>query len=423
MKYKKIEHDGYTLHIINTNKFKNNMIKVNYTNKCNGIDLLKRKLISKILSRSNTKYPSLRLINVKTEELYNLNVFGGTTRNGESAITSLNASFLNDRYAKNLFNDACEFLSDIIFKPIVVNGKFDDKVFKQAKELLKEELDEMLEDSNAYATQKAISKLLSNTPLEYPISGTKEDIDKLKNKDVYAYYVNMLKTDHVDIYVIGNIENVDNIVSKYFKVKGAREKSSYMIRHDKFTNKYNTYKETKDYQQSVLIFGYKLDKLTSFERLYVMPIYSYILGGGPDSKLFMNVREKNSLCYSISSSFKNVSNIMLIKAFINKDNYNKTVKLVKKEVEDLNNGNFTKEDISKAKITFLSAYDEAGDTIYDVLADYVSRDSYGTHLVSTRKKMIKKVSKKDILNVSKKIHPEIIYFLEGDDKDAKEKTK
>ena len=144
-----------------------------------------------------------------------------------------------------------------------------------------------------------------------------------------------------------------------------------------------------------------------------MPIYTYILGGGPDSRLFKNVREKNSLCYSISSTYKLISNIMVISSGINASDYKKAFKLIKEQVEKMNNGEFDIKDINNAKITYLSAYEESDDSIYSILNSYVSREYLGLDLNNIRKKKIKKVTKKDILNVIPKIHPEIVYLLKG----------
>ena len=414
MNYKKIKNEAYNLHIINTDKYKKTVIKINFKNKNIKENIVPRRLIPTILSESNNLYKTKRLLSIKTEELYNLS--GGTdvTNSGESIITSFNASFLNEKYAPGLFEDAFAFVTNIIFNPKVVNDSFDDKAFKYSCECLKEEIDVFNESPRAYATTKMLEKLSPNTPLSYPPYGTKEEIDKVKNKDIYKSYLDMLNNDVVDIFIIGNIpSNVESIVKKHFKLKGKRASTKHYIYHDKFTDKYKEYSDTKDYNQSTLLIGYKVDNLTTYERDYVMPIYTYILGGGPDSRLFKNVREKNSLCYSISCSFKTLSNLMIISSGINASSYKKALKLIKEEVSKMNKGEFDKKDIDNGKITYLSAFEEVNDSIYSTLNTYVVREYLGTDLINTKKRKIKKVTKKDILNVIPKIHPEIVYLLEG----------
>lgn len=424
MKYKKINKEAYNLHIIETDKFKKNVIKINFKNEIKREDIVKRRLIPRILIESNSKYNTKRLINIKTEELYNLGVSDSVVFSGESIVTSLTASFLNDKYAKGLFNEVVDFLSTIIFEPEIIDNHFNDKAFKLACESLKEEIELYNEDPSSYAIEQVFEKMSPDTSLAYPPFGTLKEIKNLKNKDVYDCYLDILKNDKIDIFVIGNIdESIEKVFDKYFKrLKGKRVNTKHYIKHSDFKDEYMELKETKPYNQSKLIIGYKIEELTDFEKQYVMPIYSYILGGGPDSYLFKNVREKNSLCYSISSGFRMVSNVILITSGINASSYDKALKLIKEEVENMKNGKFTDKDIEKAKITYLSAFEEVNDSIYSILNDYNTKEYLNTDLVNVRKKKIMEVTKKDIMNIIPKIHPEIVYLLEGSKDDGKENS-
>ena len=251
--------------------------------------------------------------------------------------------------------------------------------------------------------------------LSYPLYGTKKQVDELKSTDVYNYYLNMLENDTIDIFVIGDItDDIKLIVDKYFNsLKPRKNNIDHYVEYSNYNKQYKEIKKIKNYNQSKLVLAYKTLGLTPFERKYVMPIYTYILGGGPDSKLFKNVREKNSLCYSINSNFKAVENLMFIKSGIDASNYNKAIKLIKEELNNMENGKFTNMDIEKAKITYLCAYDEIGDSIHSILNDYIAREYLNTDLIETKKEEIVKVTKKDIMAVIPKIHPELIYLLEG----------
>ncbi len=424
MGHKVIKEEGYTLHIIKNNKFKKNIIKVIYKNKMTRDDIEIRRVIPNILVESNSIYDTRRLLNIKREELYNMQVSGSVFQSGNAISTSITGTFLNDKYAPNLLNDAIEFISNLIFKPKVIDNHFDDKAFKMSCELLKEDIDTLYENPGAYAFENVYRIMGENSPLGYPLYGTKENIDKLKNEDVYKYYLNMLDNDKVDIYVAGDIDDsVISVIKKYFKIKNKRKNTKHYITYDKFTDEYKEIKETKSYNQSKLIIGFKLDDLTDYEKQYVMPIYSYILGGGPDSKLFQNVREKNSLCYSISARYMSVSNVMLISSGINASDYEKALKIIKEQIKSMEKGEFNTKDIDKAKITYLSVYDEINDSLYSIVSDYISNTDLKTDLVNTRKKKIETVTKKDIMNVIPKIHPELVYLLEGSKEDGKESSK
>lgn len=426
MEYKKIEGIAYNLHLIKTDRFKKNMIKINFKNKLVKEEIVKRRLIPNILVESNSIYDTKRLMDIKTEDLYNMDVYGNITVSGNSIITSFIGSFLNDKYTEDgLLEQALTFMFDLIFKPKVVNDAFDTKAFNLSKESLREEIESIKEDPAEYSMERTLEELGPNTSLALHTYGYVEDLDNLTEEELYQYYLYMLKSDVVDIFVIGNIDfdNVEKLLKDIPIVTKKKHDYEHYINHTKFKNKYRKVDEQIDNNQSILTLGYKLENMTDFEKQYVLPIYSYILGGGPDSRLFLNVREKNSLCYTISSQVRIVSNIMLISAGINADNYKKCFELIKEQVSLMGHGKFDDEDIEKAKLTYISAYKETNDSLPAIINTYVSHEYLNMDLLDDKEKNIKKVTKEDIMKIIPKIHPEVVYFLEGTKKDEENTTK
>ena len=180
-----------------------------------------------------------------------------------------------------------------------------------------------------------------------------------------------------------------------------------------------TYKEKSNYSQSQLVMGYKLSNLSDFELRYVLNVYSYILGGGPDSKLFKNVREKNSLCYSISSTGQPLNSILIVSAGIDAKNFDKTVSLVKKQVKQMIKGDFSDDDIIKAKVTYLNSLKELEDNPQSILSMYVGMEYLNSHDMDMRINNINKVTKSDVVSLANKVHLDTIYLLEGGDNHGK----
>ncbi len=170
-----------------------------------------------------------------------------------------------------------------------------------------------------------------------------------------------------------------------------------------------------DIEQSRLCIGFKIDNLTEFERKYVMGIYSYILGGGPDSKLFKEVREKNSLCYNINSMFSGVFNVLKISSGINSSNYSKALKIIKQQIKSMELGKFDERDITCACMIYLNTFKQIMDSQESILSSYANMEYLNLDPFEVREKEIKKVTKEMIINVSKKIKLDTIYLLEGKD--------
>ena len=173
------------------------------------------------------------------------------------------------------------------------------------------------------------------------------------------------------------------------------------------------YIERDKINQSKLVIGYNLIDLTPVEAQYALQIYLYLLGLGPNSKLFTNVREKESLCYSIGVTARYVNSLMMVTAGIDAVNFDKTIDLIDKQISDMCNGNFKAKDIEAAKLSLKSSYQELLESPHSIIN--FSEASYYLNYdpIKKRIKKIDLVTKEDIINVAKKIKLNTIYLLEG----------
>ena len=235
---------------------------------------------------------------------------------------------------------------------------------------------------------------------------------------IYNYYDSILNCDIIDIFVIGNVDenHITKIIDKNFsKIKTFKKPSeSHFITLNKARLVPKTIKENRKINQSKLVLGYKIEKMTDFELRYVLNVYSYILGGGPDSKLFKTVREKNSLCYYISSLSNPLNSLLIIKAGINKKDFKKAVSLIKKETQNMRRGKFSDDDIIKAKITYINSLKELEDSADNLLSLYTGIEYLNSDTLIDRFKKINKVTHEDVVKLAGKIHLDTIYLLEGD---------
>ena len=165
--------------------------------------------------------------------------------------------------------------------------------------------------------------------------------------------------------------------------------------------------------QSKLSIGCKIEKMNDFERNYVLPMYSIILGGGSSSKLFKEVREKNSLCYYISSSAAKLDSILFITSGINYNNFDKTVKLIKKEVKNMSLGKFYENDLEIAKTQYITMLEEIEDSPFQIISSYYSVEMLNYDELEKRKEITKKVTLDDVKHLASKIHIDTVYLLKG----------
>ena len=428
MKYKKISTYSYNLHIIKTNKFKTVTVQINFKRKLVKEEITYRNMIVNMLCESTGNYPTKRLMTIATEDLYNLYYRGMNYISGKYNVMNFSATFLNEEYTeKGMLDKSINFLANLIFKPNIEKNRnqisFNEQNFIQSYNLLKDSIVSQKENPDEYARVRMLEIMEPNSYLSYRGVGYLSDLETINSKKLYKYYESILNSDIIDVFVIGNVNErhikkiIDDNLSCIRTFKKPSESHFTLPKKSHFMPK--TVKEKQKINQSKLVLGYKIDKMTNFELRYVLNVYSYILGGGPDSKLFKTVREKNSLCYYISSISQPLNSILTVKAGINKNDFKKALSLIKKEVYNMKKGRFDDDDIIKAKITYINSLKELEDSEESLLSLFAGIEYLNSDTLEDRFTKINKVTKEDVVKLASKIHLDTIYLLEGEADESK----
>ena len=409
MKYKKTCNYSYNLHTIKTDKFKTITVQINFKRELIKEDITARNMLVNVLCESTSNYPTKRDMIICTEELYDLYYRGINYISGKYNILSFEITFLSEEYTESgMFDSSIKFLSEILFKPNINKKRnktfFNEVNYTLAYNTLKNNILSLKEDPDSYSRVRMLENMEEDSYISYRGVGYLEDLENLNNEKLYKYYESILKCDVIDIFVIGNIneQHTKKIIEENFSNFRTIKKpsNSHFIRPKKIRLIPKTIKEKQDLNQSKLCLGYKIDKMTDFELRYVLMVYSYILGGGPDSKLFKNVREKHSLCYHISSSAQPLTSLLIINAGISKKNFKATLALIKKCVYDMKKGKFTNDDIIKAKITYINSLKELEDNPQSLLSLYAGIEYLNSDDLDTRFRKINLVTKNNVIKLA-----------------------
>lgn len=421
MNYKKYDMLSYNLHCVQVDKFRKSKVVINFKRKVKKEEITMRSLLSKVLLESSMKYQTSRLMAIEIENLYNAILNSSSFLSGNYAVMNFECLFLNDEWVEdNLFNKVIDFMLEIINNPHVIDLEFFEKSFDLAKSSLEQEIVSIKDNPNRYGAIRLNEEIEPNSVLSYNAVGYLDDLKKITAKSLYEYYKTVIKNDLVDIFIISpkDSEEIKDIFNSKFKLNTLKKKSSsHFVTYNKYRSRNKIVHEKSEFQQSKIFVACKFDKLTDFEIKYVSAIYSYILGGGPSSKLFTVVREENSLCYSISSFFKLVYQVLIISAGINAKDFKKCLRLIKRELKNMEQGKFELEKIEEAKVTYLNSFKEIKDSPSSILGTYISHEYLGIDLIEQREKNINKVTKDMIVEFAKKVHVDTVYVLEGSDSD------
>ncbi len=171
-------------------------------------------------------------------------------------------------------------------------------------------------------------------------------------------------------------------------------------------------KESFDTTQSNLFIGCKIDNLTKEERTSLV-LYNTILGTMNNSVLFVNVREKNSLCYHIGSIINKYTDTIVIDSGIDAKNYKKAIKLIEESLESMTKLSVVKKLITNAKKTLDIAYNDYYDNILKIMDYYYLNEFTKTPDIEERRKEINEITPEKICEIAKKVKISCIYLLEG----------
>ena len=418
MKYTNKDMGSYNIHLIKTDKYKTITIRVMFKRKIKKEEITIRNVLASLLVQSTNKYNSKRKMTIEAHDLYSARLSVDNSRNGKYVNTIFTLNILNDKYTEEgNFKKSLEFLNEVLFNPDVEDKKFREKNIDIVMNKTRTELSSIKEDPNTYSLVRAMESFDPKSPVSYRMMGYLEDLNSIDGESLYKYYLDMINKDFVDIAVIGDIDEpmIINEIKKYFKLRILkRPDKDYFLPNKRPRARRLFSKETIETTQSRLNIICRLSKLNKYERDYVLPVLNVIFGGGPDSKLFKIVREKNSLCYSIYSKPKRLDNILIIRTGINRENYHKTLKLIEKILLDMKKGKFTDEDINIAKQYFETAFDELEEDPNAVIDLYLSKMYLDSDDLDVKRKNIMKVSKSELVKVARKIHMDTVFELEGD---------
>lgn len=417
MKVKTIEKKGYKLHLLKNKDFKTVLVKIVFWNEIKKEELSIRNMLVNSLLFSSLTYNTSRKMAIKKEELYNADVYSRNYRKANQVLSEISLSVLDDKYTeKGNLKDALAFASDCINKPNIIGGKFDDNLFKINYEKLKTAIVSERENSTYYAFKRFREEIGEDKIFTSSLVGTLEDLEKITPNTLADYYHSFLKNNHIDIFVIGdiNFKEIEKDIEELFDFE---ERDIPYTKLDNCYDKDFTEKEEDSkFSQSKLFMGGSIKEFTEHEKLYEGLLYNIIFGNSPNSKLFQNVREKNSFAYTVSSSINRLDGLFHIYSGISYKNYEKTKEEIFKQLEEMRQGKFSLKDLKDAKEVVLSIMNEVDEYQGSILDHYFNRLYFGSEEIKKQKEEIKKVTKEDLVTLSNKIKIDTIFLLKEEEK-------
>ena len=410
-------------HVIQTNKFKTRLIRVYLSKTTERENATLNALIPLVLKRGSENYKTQDTINKKLDYLYGAAFNYSVETRGDNSVLSFQINVINDKYKyddskENLLEEAMNILFDIIFNPRMEDNHFCDEYVESEKKNLQKLIEARIDDKRSYSMERCIEELYKGKRHGVSRIGYIEDLENINSNNLYEYYKKLIAESKIDIYFSGDFSDIDlkKMIkeNKYLSVLEGRDKHFIDEKiEETFDEEVKTIIEKMDVTQGNLVLGLIAENVKDDE--IALSVANAILGVGANSKLFQNVREKESLAYTAGSAYVQQKDYIVIRAGIEIKNYEKALKIIKEQVEMLKRGEFTQEEIDSAKkmltAPLLGLDDEQGLEI-----SYEFRNNINNVKMTKNERIekIENVSKQEIIVAINKAKLKIVYFLRNE---------
>ncbi len=411
--------DGVNLTYIETDKFKTGTLSVNFIAPLDRASAARNALIPNILMRGSKKYPNMAEINKKLDYLYASSLSARNMKRGEMQIFGMGAGMIDSAYAMNgedITAEVTDFVGEILFNPITNGNAFDTAYTESEKSNLIDAIKSKINNKTYYARQRCIQEMCKNERFGLDETGTVEDVAACTPENLFAHYKTALETYPVEIFFVGKCD-IDALAKKLAEMFTKLDRKPIEIPKTEVVRSCDNPKsitEDMPVNQGKLTIGFRSGITLGDDDYPALMMFNEVFGGGVTSKLFMNVREKMSLCYYCASAPDATKGLLTVASGIEVDKRDIAEKAIFDQLEATRAGELTDEEITSARMGLVNTYRELADSARGLETWYLGRALAG--LSDTPDDVIaalSKVTRDDIVAAAKKASLDTVYFLNG----------
>ncbi len=410
--------NGVKACFVKADHFKTNVMSVHLVLPDNG-DVEANALLCYMLRRRSAKYPTMTLLNRRLAELYGASLACGISKSGDSQDICYRITSVSDRFAlsdEGISKDCTELLLDILFQPKLEDGHFCEEDIELEKRLLIEKIDGEFSEKRIYARDRLIEEMFKGKSYGVGRFGRRDEIKNVTDERLLKAWKSYLENAIIQFNFVGETdESVVDLLKEKFSAIDRTKVVEIETEFEPVAKEVKKVDEKLAVKQGKLVMGFRAGTTEAKDNFFPVRVMIDMFGGGPYSKLFMNVREKLSLCYYCSARLIRDKGIVLVQSGIEDENEQKATDAILAELDNMKNGRFTEEDIENSKKGLTDAYLSVGDTPESIdawigarpLEDIIELPQYFAEQVNL-------VTAEEIRKAAEKITLDTIYMLSGD---------
>ena len=410
---------GVTLRCCQDSRFKQGCLSFQLVRPMDAATASMNALIPSVLLRGTRRCPNLRAITQQLDELYGAAVSPLVRRVGDYQITGLYCGFMDDRFAlpgDQVLRPMLSFLEELLLDSPLEEGGFDRAFVESEKKNLISTIESELNDKRAYAMSRLLRIMCSADTFGLPRLGEPEQVAAIDARTLYQHYQNILKTSPIQIFYVGSAapELVGSLLMPLLE-KLPRNVLTLAPQTGFHPCEGSNVVQTMDVSQGKLCMGFTTPITNRDADFPAMQVMNVIFGSGMTSKLFVNVREKMSLCYSIGSGYYGTKGIVTVSAGIDFDKEQLVKEEVLRQLRLCQEGQISEAELNAAKEAVINSLITTHDSPGSIEGFYATAALSGLALnYDSYLTAVQKVTADDVVKAANTLQLHTTYFLKGE---------
>lgn len=411
--------EGIAFGSIPMERFKVNLLMLNLVLPLNRETITENVLVPLMLEKSTRDYPTYQLFSKKLGRMYGAAAGSTIQKIGDRLVVTLSVSTIDDRFAlegEPLLYESAELLCSMLLRPMILDGAFEEKTFSLQVQALRDAIQAEINEKRRYAVGQTLRLMFGDEPAGLSRLGYLEDLETLTPKKAAEAYERMLDTAQIEIIHVGMGD--PSAARELFRKELSRLRRhpaaipSTVIRRGEGAVKERT--DRFEVTQSKLCLGFRSDVTPDSGMLNPMRMMTAILGGTPTSKLFLNVREKLSLCYYCAAQFDRTKGVLLIDSGVEHGNVQKAREAILDQLNQLRAGDFSDTDMEYARLSLFNTFRSMTESPYTTASFYLAQVLEGTWETPEQQcGKIAAVTRAEIVQAADLLRLDTVYLLTG----------
>ena len=409
---------GIRLRCIPDSRFKQGCLSLQLVRPMCREEASRNALLPAVLLRGTREYPDLRAITLRLDDLYGASVGTLVRRVGDYQTTGFYCGFMEDRFALEgdaILEPMLKFVGQLLLEPVLEDGCFREDFVESEKRNLIASIESQLNDKRAYAMEQMIRTMCKGDSFGIPRLGEIADAQAVTPRDLYTHYQKILRESRVELVYVGSApqEQVAALLKELFD----RIDRNYVNLPEQSPLRTGPESDTvrqMDVNQGKLCMGLVSDITIRDAGFVPMQLLNHIFGGGMTSKLFMQIRERQSLCYAIGSGFHGSKGLVTVSAGIDSGMKEAVQRGVLAQLDACCRGEITPEELNAAKESLRSSLLSTQDSPGALEGYYATAALSGLPLTPDAYiRAVEETTLEQIVAAAKTLRPHTVFFLKG----------